>query len=97
MLIVGGVGRDALEYPPFMLVLGFSKLDRLPDEWLDAPLGEKPQLAVPVCSEYWYCEDGEGSIIVSRGAFWYDIGLKEAEEGVSSDGVMGCERCDECE
>ena len=67
---MGGVGRDALEYPPLTLVLGFSKLDRLPDEWLDVLLGEKPQLAVLAGSEYEYCEEGEGSIIVSRGAFW---------------------------
>lgn len=95
--MVGGVGRDVLEYPPLMLVLGFNKLDRLPDEWLDALGGEKPQLVVPACSAYEYCEEGDGSIIVSRGAVWYVTGLKDAEDGVSSDGVMGCDTWDECE
>ena len=49
----------------YPLLLGLSRLEREPDECaVDAPPGEKDQL---LCwSGYWYWDEGEGSIMLSR-------------------------------
>lgn len=72
-----------------MLLLGFSRLESEPEKCAagDVPV-VKNQLGC--CSEYWYCEFGKGSIIVSRPALEEFIEPKADGDWVSSEGVTGC-------